>query len=272
MPLQAILVTNDRVSTALKENKKKVSGEIVSNEHAAAMQKLLGMGFDHILTTNYSYELEHSVQPNHRLEENRIIKLMSHTPVVNRAEAMYMLHTYNELMWGGRTNKVWHIHGESRKPDSMILGHYYYANLLQRLCTYVKKQEDRYLRDQENGIQTEINSWADAFILGDLYVLGFGFDVSEFDLWWLLNRKKREKANTGTVYFYSPGKAQKNKLIDEKEELLRVFDVEIIDCGFRKPDDITEAERNRFYQKFYRAAIQNIETKIRGKKGELSHV
>ena len=232
------------------------------------MQKLLGMDFDHILTTNYSYELELAAMQKTAFDNDKALKKMiGHTSEVNRAEAMYMLHTFNEVTWMTTTNRVWHIHGESRKPDSMILGHYYYANLLQRVCSYIKKQEDRFLRDQENSIQSEITSWADAFILGDVYVLGFGFDVSEFDLWWLLNRKKREKANTGNVYYYSPCKNLLNGSIDEKEELLRVFGVDIVDCGINKPDLTDNEKRNQFYREFYLAAIQDIVTRMRKRIG-----
>jgi len=32
-----------------------------------------------------------------------------------------------------------------------------------------------------------LDSWLDAFIMGDVYVLGFGFDFLEFFLWGLQN-------------------------------------------------------------------------------------
>ena len=63
----------------------------------------------------------------------------------------------------------------------------------------------------------------DAFILGDVYILGFGFDLSEFDLWWLLNRKFNEKADHGHVYYLEP----KSPVLDEKLELLKLLEVEV---------------------------------------------
>ena len=35
--------------------------------------------------------------------------------------------------------------------------------------------------------------WLDYFILGDVWSVGFGLDVSEFDVWWAIERKAREK-------------------------------------------------------------------------------
>jgi hypothetical protein len=82
-------------------------------------------------------------------------------------------------------------------------------------------------------------------------------DVSELDLWWLLNRKKREKAHHGKVYFYEP----KPNGFCEKHELLKLMDVQLIHLDTSKPKD-TDAEKNRAYQAFYRKAISDIEVKV----------
>ena len=69
----------------------------------------------------------------------------------------------------------------------------------------------------------------------------------------VLNRKKLERADHGKVYFYEPRSAT----FDEKLELLRLMDVEILDCGFDKGDDDL-----RDYKPFYNAAIQDIQERI----------
>ena len=35
-----------------------------------------------------------------------------------------------------------------------------------------------------------------------MFAIGFGFDLSEFDIWWASERKNREKANTGRLHAY----------------------------------------------------------------------
>ena len=74
------------------------------------------------------------------------------------------------------------------------------------------------------------------------------FDFSEMDLWWLLNRKKRENAQHGKVYFYEPSKGN-----EVKHSLLDTYGAEIIDLKFR-----TEPVN---YQNFYTFAIEDIQKK-----------
>ena len=253
MPIQAILHTNNDIKTAMEKKKGSLYGNVGNAEQRLILQNVLRMGFDDILTTNYSYELEIAALGLSSVKESQIKKLNRHTPRVGRVESKYLLHSYNELNVDDVQNRVWHIHGEARKPDSMILGHYYYANLLARMVKYTSDHENRYENDAKTDKDTEINSWLDAFILGDVYVLGFTFDVSEFDLWWLLNRKLREKAPHGKVYFFEP----QCEGFNEKIELLKLLNVEHIDCGIKKPerDDLTKSER---YREFYDASLIKI--------------
>lgn len=256
MPLRAILVTGDTVDQKLREVREVLYGKIASEEHAALLRALLSMGFDHILTANYSYELEMAAQPDWRIEEKTLRKMMRHSETVTHAEVMYLLHTYNEFEWQGRNKRVWHIHGEGRKPDSMILGHYYYANLFKKMSNYIQSQKNRYQRQQERGEPLRINSWVDAFLLGDVYILGFGYDVSEFDLWWLLNRRKHEKADKGRVYFFAPRKKLPPHAIDDKEELLKVLGVEVRDCGVSRPE--RDEDCQEAFRSFYHRAVSEI--------------
>ena len=86
---------------------------------------------------------------------------------------------------------IFHIHGEALKPDSVILGHYFYGTLLFSYDNYLTRRAPQQCYRMEGG---HLLSWLDYFILGDVYTLGFGFDTAEIDLWWLLCRKKRERA------------------------------------------------------------------------------
>lgn len=115
-----------------------------------------------------------------------------------------------------------------------------------------------------------IRSWIDSFILGDVYILGFGMNFSEFDMWWLLNRKKREKAQHGRVYFYEPGCGG----FGEKEELLKLLDVEVIHCGIPNPQG-SNAEKDRQFRLFYQCAIEDIQKKTQKARNaveEMSYV
>lgn len=257
MPLKALLYTNNDIKSAMDRKKSKLFGTLSTELQTRVLQLVLSSGFDEILTTNYSYELEMAALGKTIEDDLSIKKMADHTAKVKRVESKYLLHSYNKATFNGKDNRIWHVHGEARKPDSMILGHYYYANLLGRMVKYTEDNKDRYEKTAKEEQETEINSWLDAFILGDVYVLGFSFDLSEFDLWWLLNRKYREKAPHGKVWFYEPAKEGFN----EKIELMRLLDVQIEDCGVRKPDK-NDPRKTEIYREFYTEALGMINERL----------
>ena len=277
MPLKAILVTEDHIDKTLEshieQHREQAYGKIVEEEHATTLRKILSIGADHILTTNYSYELE-MVAKNIKdgLSDKDIIKMMTHTDAVDKAEGKYLLSTYNQVQYGDKLNCVWHIHGEARKPSSVILGHYNYGILVNKLIKYTSDLDNKYANCIEQGREWKLRSWIDAFILGDVYVLGYGLDLSEFDLWWLINRKKNEKAEHGNIYFYEPAvenaENANSECIDARLELIRVFAKEVKDMGVTVPrkDQADEQTISGKYCEFYKKAINDIARRIRARK------
>lgn len=259
-PLKAILVTQNHVNQALKGNSEHTFyGSIKSPDQRELLEKILDCGFDRILTTNYSYEIELAALGLETINDSCLKKISKSTRKADRVEPKYLLHTYNQVFRKGKEQQIWHIHGEARKSGSMILGHYYYGNILFRIKDLVNSRKDKYMRLGSSFVS---DSWVDSFIMDDTYVLGFGFGMSEIDLWWLLNRKFKEKGNTGKLYFYEPF-SDENK---DKRKLLELFEVEVIDLGFTK-------EKNKVfpYEDFYHAALVDIQKKMKeNKEGENS--
>ncbi|WP_316637067.1 AbiH family protein [uncultured Ruminococcus sp.] len=248
-PLQAVLATEDHVDVVCKDDSMKNQGVIDIEPLRKQMIDLLSIPFDHILTTNYTYEIERVANSKVKLD-GEYCKKLTRTTIKNlKAESKYLLHTYNELLFEGYQHRVWHIHGENRKPQSLILGHYAYGTLLSKYQEELKKRSNKQYARETDGKSPILDSWLDAFIMGDVYVLGFGFDFSEMDLWWLLNRKKREKATHGKVFFYSP--IQGNEL---RLSLLEAYGVIIENLGFYSaPAD---------YKAFYQSAINHISKSV----------
>lgn len=252
-PLKAILVTEDKVDVAMREKCSQMQKSIISYQLNVAIRELMSLGFDHILTTNYTYELEQAAEYPEYLTEYKLKKMTKST--VDRAEPKYLIHTYNDVTCDGFKNKIWHIHGEARKPDSTILGHYYYGNSLFKIKEEVKILEKSAVEERK-----EDKSWVEAFLFSDIYCLGFGFGFSEFDLWWLLNRKAREKKNKGKLYFYEPF----NDKNWAKIELLKLMKnasgeriVDVLDLGYN--------QNNMNWQNFYSDAITDIKAKLNEK-------
>ncbi len=249
-PLQAVLATNDNLSETIRKNNNLFYGIESIEELRPMMERILSIPFDHILTTNYSYEIERVANQKVSIDGAYCQKLARHTKGCKRVESKYLLHTYNEVEYKGHKHKVWHIHGEARKTDSIILGHYYYGQLLSKCNQYLDKSGKRYTYIQNNGGIPPIDSWLDAFILGDVYVLGFGFGLCEMDLWWLMCRKKRENAKHGRTILYEPSFGN-----EIKETLFATYDGNTENLNYRmmKPD----------YKQFYSDAIEVIERDVR---------
>ncbi|MBR2669601.1 MAG: hypothetical protein IKE36_07410 [Solobacterium sp.] len=254
MPLKIILLTDNHVGSAMKENKEyflKGFYNELDKDICVQIRKLFDCGFDYILTTNYSYELEYTVYGD-KITENKLQGIQRYIDV-NRAENKYMLHTFNQVNYDGKHVDIWHIHGEARKPDSMIIGSDYYSRLTSRVIAEATDNDHYDLKEGKNINRIIIKSWVDALIFGDVYVLGFGYDYSEQDLWWLLNRKANEnKIEKGKTYYYEPGNDNRVRI---KKSLLQVFGVitENLDMGYTE-------EIN--YRDFYSDAINDIIARI----------
>ncbi len=253
-PLKAIIATEDNLETALNTEyaEKMLFGIEEVSKLREVLVALLKLKFDHILTTNYSYEIERVLDLKFRRngthETLQIRDFNKTTNPSGTTETKYLLHTYNEIITEMGSNIIWHIHGEGRKPNTVALGHYFYGKLLG------KYQEEIQIRNREinnSHIGQKPFSWIDAFLEGDIYILGFGYDFSEYDLWWLLNEKKRNGA--GKVIYYGHSEGEGGKIL-----LLKTLGAEPRDLGFAtKPKD---------YQSFYSAAIQDISKTMQGKK------
>lgn len=209
----------------------------------AWLSRLLSSPFDAVLTTNYTYELEAELHLEYPALTAEGKRKYAYTTGDTR-DAKYLLRTYNRL---GK-HDIWHIHGELRRPSSIILSHDEYARLVHHILAYNESRGRDYEKYKN---ELKFKSWVDYFLVGDVYTLGLGLDFSEFDLWWLLGRRLRERAGCGKLIFYEPEKT------DNHYKLLALQDagVEVRSCGviIRDGDD---------YARFYALAIDDIHAQI----------
>lgn len=244
LPMQAVLLSQDHVDESLKDLREELTQCELHPWLARQLQRLLALPFDCILTPNFTYELECAMDPDFLNVPYRIRRLRRHTAEVQQAEKRFMLHTYYDLPLAHGPTPLFHIHGEALKPDSVILGHYFYGTLLFSYDNYLTNRAPKQFYRMEGG---QLLSWLDYFILGDVYTLGFGFDTAEIDLWWLLCRKKRERASHGELYFFEP----RRQVSEIKRGLLEAYNVRCESLGTSEPD-------NDGYRIFYEKAIGEI--------------
>ena len=222
------------------------------------LEKLPELQMDHIFTTNYSYCLEQAFFPHCNFGSSQIRSKFrfdlrdKESKVLRKREVEYRLHTgyfspaSSNIPQG---TGLWHIHGESSVPRGIILGHDRYGRLLARIvqcCQSIGKRTAK-KAVQKDGGKITFRSWPSLFLFGDVYILGFGFDTCEFDLWWLLRRKQRESNGDGKVYFYD--KPPVSEPEETRNSLLQANGVKIRNAGATEETD---------YDTFYAAAMQDI--------------
>ena len=87
----------------------------------------------------------------------------------------------------------------------MVLGHYYYGELIACIRNYIPTLIRRYNGLRKSGEYSPL-SWIDYFMIGNVYIVGLGLDPSEMDLWWLINCKKHysDKFGCEKIHRFEP--------------------------------------------------------------------
>lgn len=180
----------------------------IDNPHSL-LYKLLEIPFDAIITTNYTYEIE-KILSGGKWSSN--MRRKAFTALDDNSKPHHNTHICNVVTTiDGRYVPVFHVHGEYERKHSMILSYYSYAKILSRLIEYNKLLGNSLFEHQQEMRIKECRCWLDYFILGNIYSVGFGLDVSEFDIWWAIERKAREKAEHGILMAYLDGEMRETK-------------------------------------------------------------
>ena len=189
--------------TDVEEVQRKTADTIADGTPHELLKQLVDLDFDAILTTNYTYEIEKAIYDKCWTEHSR---KNSHTTLSGSTHVRHNTYKCNIVKGrNGREVPVFHIHGEKARKHSLILSYYSYANAVYHLIEMNKKRQNTYEEKQMAGIPLECHGWLDYFLLGEVFAVGFGFDFSEFDIWWAMERKSRENAIHGRLHTYMIG-------------------------------------------------------------------
>jgi hypothetical protein len=181
-------------------------------------KRVMTIGTQHILTTNYDYALELAIDPAHSSGGYDI-------------SGKYNLFRRRVA---GDVN-IWHIHGEAEVPRSIILGYDNYSGTVQRIRQYLKTGYHnlrspfrREIRDFDK--DDTAYSWIDIFLRDDIHILGLTLDYIEIDLWWIIYYKatlENRKKKVGKTHYYrfSEGQLLPNELA--KLDSLKALGVEV---------------------------------------------
>lgn len=241
----------------IREEETRLARELKAMVHCSnrTMDLLPSVNADHIMTTNYSYCTESAFfpgtdfcKPKARSACRFYLKTdpKTHEPV---REQVYRLHTGYLAQSEARQTGIWHIHGEYSNPRGIVLGHDRYGRLLMRIAQICGKQD--YSSAAVTASVHRYTSWPELILHGDVYVLGLGLEPQEFDLWWLLRRKQRERHFGGNVFFYE--REPKDGFTDLKHLLLQAHGVTLRSAGCTQDTPFSE---------FYAAALADIQRKM----------
>lgn len=212
-PQLAIVATGNHLSTGMKEaSELYIKSDVLAGEDSL-IRKAVDIGFDAILTTNYSYEIERALDPEFHINIGSASKYRRKTCKDKPRSESNALYHYLLVPYEESEIPIWHIHGEAARPDTMIIGHYYYGRLLSRIQKYTAETIQRYKIAERYGKPFYPRSWVDYILFGNVYIVGQGMDLSEMDLWWLMDCKKLY--GKGTTVLFKPGMSKEQILLSK---------------------------------------------------------
>lgn len=234
--MQIVAATKDTVDKSMKNICKDILELRTTDSKKQLCREILNLPFSNIITPNYTYELERSVSDKKSFRNSCTV------PKLNSRNDM-MLHKYIPVNCGTEEKFIWHIHGQASSPNSVIMGHYFYGKLLAQIQNYIPTFMRRYQGCCRHNQDYIPRSWVDYFLAGDVYMLGFGMDLCEIDLWWLACCKKRHFPES-RIYFFEPAE----NISPQKRLLMQTYGIEIPEFHVYGDD----------YAEFYREAMRKM--------------
>lgn len=255
---------------------RKLQAELPAGWENKIHKTLMDAAPEILLTTNYDYFLEQAADPDFQLGKP------------STRETLYSRERYRDA----GAHRIYHIHGETAVPSSICLGYEQYVGSVQNIRAELTKGAEEkknayHLYAVLKGLEKPVpNRWYYHFFTDDLYILGFGLDAAEQDIWWLLNYRAEQMrthpglitnkityletssaedcrpgctwadVEAGRVAFEDFLKAHvryeaNKRILEQKKTLLEAFRVQVEDCT--ASEDSTD--RNAVFANRYRRAL-----------------
>ncbi len=171
-----------------KESANKVVSEVLTeldqkiDSLPRIFQQLFCTQADIFLTTNFDYMFERAISTIYG--ESKEV----YSPrIVGKNETYITNKRRTELP---HKKRIFHIHGELELPNTICLGLMHYASNLSKIMESILGKDDEgqeyFLAQDCLSPSGRFLSWAQYFFSHDVYILGFGLDNAEVDIWWIL--------------------------------------------------------------------------------------
>ena len=251
--------------------KKGLADEIIKSlkntQVSEVYQKLATMPVEDYITTNYDYYLEAALRTN-GYDDSKESEKEQYQLIPYIKENAYSLHRFHAFIKKDgadvKIKRIWYIHGEANKPASIMLGYNHYGSTLGRMADYYNGK-DIYkslvpLQKRLSTLSTsEPKSWIDLFYSKNIYIIGYGLDNAEIDIWWLLGKRARMNKNyrLPIIKFYEMGLI--NEQLQAKEKALAAFGVT---TDIKSLLHAEKNELNKAYAKYYLDTLEEINNSI----------
>lgn len=218
---------------------------------------LYNINAENYLTTNYDYAFIESIKDLN--EVNLPIHEYS-------SEDVYSIRRLKRISNLRQAKKhFWQIHGEIRKPATIMLGLDHYCGEIGKIDNYIKGRY-RYTEDKETITEKSIadklrenkfsgSSWIELFFNSNIHILGFSLDYAEIDLWWIINKRARmKKSELGALI--------KNEIIFYCDEINEHLKGILCSMDISVEINPTSSGKDK-YQDYYRTLIKKLNDKIK---------
>lgn len=170
-----------RSNTPTKDVYEKVKQEIIDKLKNATLPNNAPHGFltknvDSVITTNYDFLIEQSIDKNFSIERN---KMGNNKYNIKNSVLVF-------------EKEVFHIHGDLRGAQSICLGYEHYARTVKHLIDSIASTKKNNNTAQIPTIiwalqnKVHMKTWAEKFFTDDVNIIGLGLTQSEIDIWWLI--------------------------------------------------------------------------------------
>lgn len=248
-----------------------VTNELLCNSSVVTIpcfKNLLEAGFTDIITTNYGYEIEdvlcgkHPTCDNIRRDFYRRFSGPKDGMLKGIKERKFKI--WRHYLSRNEATRIWHVHGEYLKPQSIIFEYADYCSLLSKIKNYPRPLCDVQTGEAVDGKAMPTN-WVQAFLKGDVYILGFSAALGELAFWRMMEKRKRKKGENGKLHFYEPKfayRAEENLLKNQQQKavltMLKAFGADYHPLGV----EISESNEGDF-KVFYEKAAEDIIQKVK---------
>ncbi len=190
-------------------------------------EDVMALDFRHVLTTNYDYNLEAASGKDW-------------VPNFSARETFYSLFRRHSTA----EKHVWHIHGELRNTNSIMLGHEQYSGYIHKIRNYLtigvetsakERQGKPYLSKFSRKNSTsiaDVETWVDLFLEHEIHIVGFSLDYTENHLWNLIMEKRRlnkKGPSIGRTVFHRCSDKKRSTADEARLTILEALGVKVAD-------------------------------------------